>query len=814
MIGQYVNLSLNGELYCLAREDVSSRLIGSKRIWNVELKPKAIKQADRSDIQAGVLPDEFVCTYDDFSKGTCGYRKHIPGTCHSAFAKITEGKVSNLPAVATANLTTTLTGYLVGDMATIPTVLIEFNGNVYILTGKTIHRLAFGTATSIDTSAIHDNTIISDAVVFESVLYIAQCNGTVNTIAKMTTAEAVTDTMVTSSVYANFFAMVGEKLWKAYDGKVCSLNPGDNPMDSSKWGSEIEVGDSDKKITGLVGLGEKLYVCKEDGLFVGANDVSFTNVLPQFENIPNVVNGKGAKAFGTSIFYPHADGLIRYEPGLTIECGLQEEMSTKDNLGTSYYNCGSPPSNRINAMCSDSRGLWVATAPSFQLAKYPTKVLFNKTTGVTDVSSTVCNGIQSVGATPDVTTADYVNLILVGHDAYFWGIYLEIKTPTSKSAQLEKLVYSKADKSLGDLTVASDSGSVFAIDGTDRNGMFMQSGWIRWRMGASDWAVSDVTGWSATSLYWMGLNVDKGLTGSLTCEISEVLICVDAVDSHILRVLPADNKYGIRWVPFAAPKSELISPFPGYEAAVPFGETKAVLLTTRGSGGAPGSELLVEGSPTQVRFRRVGTADDCYNTAQSYVITGVDDFGIAEPKRIVDIAVKFKPLATATNTKTVSIYYRADEGAWTLCGSALTASGVITPTTPITATEIQFMAVLSAVEHWGTGTGYAGLYIHPTELYEFSVRYKVARGASDFKHEYTFYLEVGDNMYTKEGAPLPDGSVQITNLEALIGAGQITLLDPMGVSKTVTVDNIRQSELIQDGTDYPRLLVEVTASEV
>jgi hypothetical protein len=67
----------------------------------------------------------------------------------------------------------------------------------------------------------------------------------------------------------------------------------------------------------------------------------------------------------------------------------------------------------------------------------------------------------------------------------------------------------------------------------------------------------------------------------------------------------------------------------------------------------------------------------------------------------------------------------------------------------------------------------------------------------------------GDN-----GQGLASAKVGYAALSALVGAGTKTLLDPVGASYSVTIDDVQAVEYQQDEKAYPSLLVTLTATEV
>ena len=75
-------------------------------------------------------------------------------------------------------------------------------------------------------------------------------------------------------------------------------------------------------------------------------------------------------------------------------------------------------------------------------------------------------------------------------------------------------------------------------------------------------------------------------------------------------------------------------------------------------------------------------------------------------------------------------------------------------------------------------------------------------------------LEVGQGQLGSDGARLPDPDVQLTNLQGDHGAGTVTLIDPLGTSKSVTVEDFQIVEKFQEGLESPFLLAQLRMVEV
>ena len=148
---------------------------------------------------------------------------------------------------------------------------------------------------------------------------------------------------------ADNFAVVGDELWRAYNGnKVAKSSDGGT---SASWAAAITVGDADSAITGLVVLDDRLYITKEDGLFTLTADATQVDqdLLPELHGRKDSLNGVGASVWRNEAWIPFRQGFYRYTPGIISPAGPEVETGNT-----------SPVRVRITAAAGDDYFLYAA----------------------------------------------------------------------------------------------------------------------------------------------------------------------------------------------------------------------------------------------------------------------------------------------------------------------------------------------------------------------------------------------------------------------------------------------------------------------
>jgi hypothetical protein len=148
---------------------------------------------------------------------------------------------------------------------------------------------------------------------------------------------------------ADRFAVVGDELWRGYDGnKVAKSSNGGT---SATWASAITVGDADSAITGLLVLDNRLYITKEDGLFTLTDDATQIDqdLLPELHGRKDAGNGVGSTVWRNEAWIPFRQGFYRYTPGSISPVGPEVETGNT-----------SPVRGRITAAAGDDYFLYAA----------------------------------------------------------------------------------------------------------------------------------------------------------------------------------------------------------------------------------------------------------------------------------------------------------------------------------------------------------------------------------------------------------------------------------------------------------------------
>ena len=152
----------------------------------------------------------------------------------------------------------------------------------------------------------------------------------------------------------------------------------------------------------------------------------------------------------------------------------------------------------------------------------------------------------------------------------------------------------------------------------------------------------------------------------------------------------------------------------------------------------------------------------------------------------------------------LNVYYRVDDQATWTQGQLLITS---TPTT-INLSGVSGRTIQLRLEF----NAFSGSTVQSwPQITEVTVRYRERPTAVD---EITAVLHCQNATYGPHGGELPAAHTQLTNLEALVYGAPVTLISPVRQSKTVMVSAIRQVEVVQEGLEYPAVIVEVVCAEV
>lgn len=760
-------MSIDGEDYRLAREQIAQRVLGADaRRWREDRVKVVTKRTLRSNVRQGDAPDEWLITYDDWSQGATGVNAPRLGALYIGDNIDTthEGEVRSVQTIDNWNTTSGTSD---------PAIVIEFNGASFICVGQKVY-IASGVAGPSGDKDFGSGYTIVDATVFNNELVVG-FGGSTKKIQTRNTSGTWTE--ATDATYINYFGGVEDRLWRGTaTNEVSNIGPTDNPLTLANWSSGITVGDDDVAITDLNGQGERLWVSKEDGLYPGDAAAIFPNVLPGMKAIRHSENGKQTLILGASIFYPHkggGGGLTLYENGVAQEIGLNKfltEILPEDSI--------SQPSTVVTAMTSDGSSVWVATEPSF----YPRaditgalKTVDNESSYTDSTSAVTDNDFDTYALWDDLDTAANGDYLYFGYSAKSYGFFLNMADVNTNTSVLSAEYWN-----------GSAWASATIYDGTAVNDKTLaQSGAITLYALPGSWATSTIEGIAA---FWLRFSVSATLSASVQAfEIRAI------TQSHFVNIYRLKRISGAAlpyiWQPvFRKDVSRSVTAM-GISSPASFHyEVGATLLFA--------SQRVTEVAP-------LPTSDSSYGhngLEGGAIYMPYDDAGMPEMnKQWLDITGKGRRI---DDNHTIDLFHRVDgASSWTTDASNINSTPTTTTLNSITGYALQTEVDLDVASGQDL----------PTILTELEIRF---RELPTWKNQYTVLLEIADGQARSKGGMLHDMDVQLSNLEGDQGAGTVTVTDPIGRSKSMTVDRLEVLEYLQSGMDTPTLLVQCTMTEV
>jgi hypothetical protein len=744
---------IDSKEYPLARmKNVQGVLGTSARRWSATRKPLTAGITPRENVQRGEMPDEYVITYNDWSKGVVSDHDTMPGGIHinTGLTPYFPGRLISSPQISAVAVTA-------GTFASgTYTHSLEFNNHLYTVTIDGQYVYKDGNATAIKDFGAGNN--ITDAIVWNNELVV--CFGTTKVIAKMDTSDVWDET---GTNYATLFAIVEDRLWRAHDtNEVSNIGPGEDPQ-TATWSDGITVGDDDVPITDLNSYGERLAISKEDGLYMGDGNAIFPNVLPHIADSRDVNNGKGTVSLGSSILYPcHRDQLIEYSNGLAVDVGLNSTSLGSNISDTPII----APSTSIAAVAAFGSQLYLVTTPKSTYDK-PIAVFKTLDNGSTFSDYTDAATDNSITTYADVSalesagvSGDYLYICYSGNNIY--GLDFRIKAGNSASV-------------LGQVDMYASGGTwspTAAIDYTlDGDSTLARSGTMPFTLHPTPLLAT----FNGVQGYWVRFKVNGTLSSAV--HIAELRILTSPLRSYLYRGTKSGQKY--TWLPI----SEIVSSYhPAHCIVVgpqvwPYAMGGAVIV---------GAGKYILAYPLHV-----GQANDwCPEYRNGIAILAKDDGGMPSVnKQWLSITLKGKSLDA---NHTVSVYYREDEtSTWNTAQESVATSPATIALTSITGEALQLELAFNAITS-----------DIPTELNSVEVRYRLL---DTYKAEIQAYLEIYDGLVP--------AATQLTALRALVGAGPKSITDPLGTARTVTFTTVDETEYISEGVDYPAMLVRVVCTE-
>jgi len=766
-------ISLNGIEYALARREVLER-VGRARSWQVERLPTSTKMEPRPDVRQGSLPDEYIITLDDFTRGVAGDHDNIPGTYFASNRLI--GYDGILTSIGSSNSFQDTNAW-----GADPAIFLWFNYELFLLAGRYAFRFTsigvpitdkdFGSGNSVTDAIVHNNEIV------------AGFGGSTKKIETRNTAGTWTE--ATDAVFVDYFARVEARLWRATaTNEVSNIGPTDNPLTLANWSSGITVGDDDTPITDLNSINERLAVSKETGFHLGDAAAIFPNIFPQIESIRDQNNGKNTLITGDVVYYPHRDGLLRWTLGESAEeIGLQELYKSADVRDTFT------PGLRISALAPQGRYLWAASEPGLYPRADPTGVkrtIDNEVSFTSDLADAIDNDLSTHVQLDSQDTAANGDYFYVGHSAAFHSVLFQVSTPNYIASVLTVQYWSGA-------AWTSAPGDRPFIDGTSANGKTLnKSGDVTWRTPASDWAASTIDG---TNAFWLRFSVSVAL--STVVRIGEIRIATSSTwTSAIFRGRP-------RTAGDPRPKSviwDMVMLAVAHTKVTALYVSNDVYPFRRGSAVVAASRQQV--THWELAYNPIDSS--LMSTPSADMWTTKMDGGLPfEQKQWTRIRAKMKTVGT---TQELLIGYRMDEDSAFTAFMELDTSG--------TYVESGELNVAGRAIQLHLNLDWAAQDL-PPEALEIEI---IFRRRPSYKNVYTCVLELSDYQSGSQGT-MPAAATQLDNLEDLTGAAPFIMIDPLerrvgGTSGLVTISQLQQIERVQEGLDYPVTAVEVVLAEV
>ena len=767
-------IQLDGQRYKLAVGE------NANRSWQERRVPVATERVARPDVQEGTAPNEFVITWNDWSKGVCGEYENLPGCLWKA-DNVNPTIPGELHSVAEASVITEGTDAAGSDN----TIWIEFQNIMYLISGKWLHKFV---SSGGYTDALDFGQVVTDAIVVNDLLVV--CFGGSQVIWSYDGVSSISvdsNWEKSADVHADYFAKVEDMLWRSYNtNEVFSALITDAPTLLASWSNSLTIGDDDIAITDLNGYGEKLAVSKEDGLYLGDSAALFPNVFPQMEYATNSDNGGNTLIRGGDIFYPYRDGLLRYNNGIVEEVGLQQVIPDAPQVSdtSSGY--------KISALAHQGEYIWAATKPSY-FSRANAHVLkttngggnySNVTAGMGDNDVT---SVLTISGLDDVAAGDW---ILLGHeDDKFYGAMFLMDSPNTTTSRILQLAYWNG-AAWASLTSTS---APLVDDTTVGTTTLAQSGIITSNHLPGDWAKSSL---ETINAYWMRIGVADGdLSGNVV--VSEIRIITGEPLSYIYRGRSSGagdiRDQSIIWEPYFSSINATLS------VPAPTG-----LMVSQYWPNRMGSSLLIANrqhvTAHELPFSPIEQPLD-YMVGQAYFAK--HDGGMPnENKQILDFTLNGRSIDAQHG---VDLNYRVDDDtSFTQVGSGITSVPSRNALTGITGYSIQPMLDFQTptiIQSPPTGNDM------PTVVNSLECRFRVL---PTFKTQYQAQIIIEDGV--EYGVAPPD--IQLSNLEGDHGAGTITLIDPLSRSKSVTLDQIEVVEILQENREHPALAAKLVMTEV
>ena len=166
---------------------------------------------------------------------------------------------------------------------------------------------------------------------------------------------------------AEFFVRIKNNIGKWALAKIrynttdgCQFGIGLTPTDAGSWGSEIQVGDSDRGPTGLYAANNTVFVGKEDGLYLfDKTEHLFDDIEPEANFFPHANNFRHFMPRGGKLYAAGGDTAFSlwtpFAAGASIGYGYHDISDLLYAPGFDGYGGG-----RVRGITQDKRSIWLA----------------------------------------------------------------------------------------------------------------------------------------------------------------------------------------------------------------------------------------------------------------------------------------------------------------------------------------------------------------------------------------------------------------------------------------------------------------------
>ena len=240
----------------------------------------------------------------------------------------------------------------------------EFGGNVYIAGGRYVYLWDDSNEyfKAVYADAAYD---ITDMISFAGALYIGFGSNQVYYRSTNGTSWAVPSTNSGNARFATYFerARNASGNYALFKSRANYINLATDPSDTANWGSEIQVGDSDRDITNLVSANDIMYVGREDGLFsYDRATQKFRDLQPEANFFPDSSNFKASIGRAGSLFASGGD-----QSFWEISDGFFDGAKSWTDLSYLFKASGIRGfGGRVSAVTQDRNNLFVALADDLE----------------------------------------------------------------------------------------------------------------------------------------------------------------------------------------------------------------------------------------------------------------------------------------------------------------------------------------------------------------------------------------------------------------------------------------------------------------